>query len=346
MMNFKEGLLYAYRTRRTDGEVTDPFYLYCRLSDLCFATYEDKRKVRLFYAVDKRVCIFETLLKYGGQGEQELLQWYACVSGLLSEDAYKKLVACAVWVTEVAQAPDGETTKEIPVAKTAAKPVQKTAQKTAVKPVQKTVEKVVRTGEDESPTNPKIENNLIPAPPKLQKITPVKVQKAPESETKETRTLLTSSSFGFINDVKIFLIVGGALLLATILAGAIFAVCGLCGRHLTWTSWQWLLGIVGGGWLAFAVGTLLYLLHDSLTCDYTVSGLIALGGVLLLNFLLLIIFRGNYKILFGCFSVWGILSAAGVSVWCRFDFEDDFVVLYAVAAVIFAGVFTAGLIWL
>ena len=64
-MKFREGLLYTYQNRRTDGEITDPFYLYCRLSDLCSSEYADKEKVELFYAIDRRLCIFETLIKEG-----------------------------------------------------------------------------------------------------------------------------------------------------------------------------------------------------------------------------------------------------------------------------------------
>ena len=71
-MTFREGLLHIYKNRQTDGEITDPFYLYCRLSDLCSSSYEDKRKTELFYAIDKRLCIFETLLKHAEKGEKEL----------------------------------------------------------------------------------------------------------------------------------------------------------------------------------------------------------------------------------------------------------------------------------
>ena len=46
-MTFREGLLCIYKNRQTDGEITDPFYLYCRLSDLASSSYEDKKKVKL-----------------------------------------------------------------------------------------------------------------------------------------------------------------------------------------------------------------------------------------------------------------------------------------------------------
>ena len=95
-MKFREGLLHIYKNRQTDGEITDPFYLYCRLSDLCSSSYEDKKKVELFYAIDKRLCVFETLIKQGKNGEKELLNSYIIVSELLSEESFKKLIECAV----------------------------------------------------------------------------------------------------------------------------------------------------------------------------------------------------------------------------------------------------------
>jgi hypothetical protein len=107
-MTFREGLLCIYKNRQTDGEITDPFYLYCRLSDLASSSYEDKKKVELFYAVDRRLCVFETLIKYGKKGEEELLNSYMVVSELLSEDSFKRLIQCAVWVMN--------PTAQIPVA--------------------------------------------------------------------------------------------------------------------------------------------------------------------------------------------------------------------------------------
>lgn len=96
-MNFKEGLLRACKTRRTDGEITDPFYLYCRLSDLCTSTLADQKKVSLLYSVDKRLCIFETLLSKREDGARELKEMYAVASDLLSKEKFEQLIDCAVW---------------------------------------------------------------------------------------------------------------------------------------------------------------------------------------------------------------------------------------------------------
>ena len=99
-MEFYEGLFQIYTTRRSDGEICDPFLLYCRLSDLCSASFAAKKKVQTFYAVDKRLCIFETLLKNKAKGEKELLNYYAVVSELISKESFTRLIACAVRVMD------------------------------------------------------------------------------------------------------------------------------------------------------------------------------------------------------------------------------------------------------
>ena len=299
-MNFREGLLHIYKNRQTDGEITDPFYLYCRLSDLASSSYEDKKKVELFYAVDKRLCIFETLIKHGKKGEEELLNSYMVVSELLSEDSFKKLIECAVWVMS--------PTAQIPV--TVAK------EKKAVAP-------------------------------KQPKITPVKVEKAEEDEKEETRTPLKSYSYSSAgDDVDIFIGCGAILLMASLIVGFFGLLVGIFGWNIPWVVWQWIIGIVGGSWIALGLGLLIYLLHDSMTCDYVISGLICLCAVAVVNFVLLLWLRENYKAIFGCFAAWNIIGGGILSAICFDDVEDEWGWVYVVAVIILLIGMVASLIWL
>ena len=297
-MKFREGLLQIYKNRQTDGEITDPFYLYCRLSDLCSSTYEDKKKVELFYAIDKRLCVFETLIKQGKNGEKELLNSYIIVSELLSEESFKKLIECAVWVmSSMAQPPVATTKKE---------------------------EKA--------------------SPPKLQKIIPVKVEKAEESKTEETRTLLQSSSnLGVADDVDFFIGAGAIMLLATIIAGLLLWICGWGG---SWTAWQWVIGIVGGGWLALAAAFFIYIWNDAFVADYYVSGIISVIAFALINFIFLLIFRDDYKVIFGSFAVWNIIGSVILSAICFDDVEDEWGWVFVVAVIILLIGMIVSLIWL
>ena len=285
-MKFREGLLYIYKNRQTDGEITDPFYLYCRLSDLCSSTYEDKKKVELFYAIDKRLCVFETLIRKGENGEKELLNEYIVVSELLSQESFKKLIECAVWVMS--------PTAQIPVVSA------------------KKEEKV--------------------SPPKPQKIVPVKVEKAEESIKEETRTLLQSPShLGMADDVDFFIGAGAIMLLATIIAGLLLWICGWGG---SWTAWQWIIGIVGGGWLALVIAFFIYIWNDALVADYFVTGIISVIAFALINFIFLVVFRGNYKVIFGSFAVWNMIGGGVLSTICFDDVEDEWGWVYVVAVII------------
>ena len=299
-MTFREGLLHIYKNRQTDGEITDPFYLYCRLSDLSSSSYGDKKKVELFYAVDKRLCIFETLIKHGKKGEEELLNSYMVVSDLLSEDSFKKLIECAVWVMS--------PTAQIPV------------------------------------TVAKEKKAVAPKPPK---ITPVKVKRAEEDEKEETRTPLKSYSYSSAgDDVDIFIGCGAILLMASLIVGFFGLFVGIFQWNIPWVVWQWIIGIVGGGWIALGLGLLIYLLHDSVTCDYFISGLICLCAVAVVNFVLLLCLRENYKAIFGCISAWTILGGGILSAICFDGAEDEWGWVYVVAVIILLIGMVASLIWL
>ena len=268
-MTFREGLLYTYKNRRTDGEITDPFYLYCRLSDLSSSSYEDKKKVELFYAVDRRLCVFETLIKRGENGQNELLNSYMVVSELLSEDSFKKLIECAVWAMN--------PTAQIHVGK---------------------IEK---------------ENKSIPQKP--QKIKPVKAE---ESQEEETRTPLTSSYVGGGDtDVIIGLSIMGGALLAIVLF-IVFA----CVFNWSWTVWQWLIGIVGGIILSAILVGIVAWFEEECLADYYVLGTFVLGICVLLNFILLLIFKGNYKVIFGWFSGFELIIGAILAFVTCDDCED------------------------
>ena len=285
-MTFREGLLHIYKNRQTDGEITDPFYLYCRLSDLCSSSYEDKRKTELFYAIDKRLCIFETLIKQGKNGEKALLNSYMVVSELLSEESFKKLIECAVWVMS--------PTAQITVA------------------------------------NVKKEEKI--SPPKPKKVIPVKVERVEESVKEETRTVLQSpSNLGMADDVDFFIGAGAIMLLATIIAGLLLLIFGWGG---SWTAWQWIIGIVGGGWLALVIAFFVYIFNDAIVADYFVTGLISVIAFALINFIFLLIFRGDYKVIFGCFAVWNIIGSGVLSAICFDDVEDEWGWAYVVLGIV------------
>ena len=61
-MNFREGLNYVYKNHGSEVELTDPFVLHSKLSDLCGSSYQDKQKIELFYKINKRLNVIKSVL--------------------------------------------------------------------------------------------------------------------------------------------------------------------------------------------------------------------------------------------------------------------------------------------
>ena len=87
-MNFKDALNYIYVNRLNDTELTNPFMLYCKLCDLCGASFEDKHKVTLFYQVDKRLNLTRAVLSK----DTSVIKRYNEVADLLGQMPFQKLV--------------------------------------------------------------------------------------------------------------------------------------------------------------------------------------------------------------------------------------------------------------
>jgi hypothetical protein len=81
-----------------------------------------------------------------------------------------------------------------------------------------------------------------------------------------------------------------------------------------WTFGQWMTGIVGGLVLLGIICVIIVWLEDELVANYYSSGSVILGIFIAINFILLLIFRSNYKIIFGCVSVLEIIS--GIVLMC------------------------------
>ena len=91
-MEFREALKIVYQSRKNEGDITDPFYLYCKLSDLCKSSYQAKIKMELFYKIDKEVCIFGQILENKEEGEKNLLSHYDKVKGIVEKKHYESLI--------------------------------------------------------------------------------------------------------------------------------------------------------------------------------------------------------------------------------------------------------------
>lgn len=285
-MNFMDALGYLYHNRTSDEEFTDPFFLYCRMSDLCSSNYEDKRKVLLFYQVNKKLDMVRSVLNK----DKTVGLRYQEVADLLSYNSFNKLlesVKCIIF------------------------PDCKRAKKSNPQPQKKVAVKAV-------------------------------VTKTKEPQEDETRTPLTSSCVGAEDaDVIISL---------TIIAGVILAI-GLfitfaCVFDWSWSVWQWLIGIVGGILLsAILVGVVVWFEEECLA-DYYVLGTFVLGACVLLNFILLLIFRENYKTIFGWFSVFELIIGVTLTFATFEDVEAGWSVPQIIEIAVIILFFVIRLIWM
>lgn len=285
-MNFIDALGYLYRNRTSDEEFSDPFFLYCRLSDLCGSNYEDKRKVLLFYQVNKKLDMVCSILNK----DETVYTRHNEVADLLNENSFYKLlesVKCVVF------------------------PDYKREEKPKPQPQKKAVVQAVIT-------------------------------KTEEPQEEETRTPLTSSYVGGGDtDVIIGLSIMGGALLAIVLF-IVFA----CVFNWSWTVWQWLIGIAGGILLLAILAGIVAWFDEECLADYYVLGFFVLGICTLINFILLLIFRGNYKIIFGCYSVIELLGGLILVVPTFDDCEEGWGGVQIVEIFVNIALFVVGLIWL
>lgn len=261
-MNFIDALGYLYHNRTSDEEFTDPFFLYCRMSDLCSSSYEDKRKVLLFYQVNKKLDMVRSILNK----DETVASRYDKVADLLSENSFQKLVEsikCVVF------------------------PDYKREEKPKPQPQKKAVVQAVIT-------------------------------KTEETQEEETRTPLISSYVGGGDtDVIIGLSIMGGVLLAI----ALFIVFA-CVFNWSWMVWQWLIGIVGGVLLSAILVGIVAWFEEECLADYYVLGTFVLGICVLLNLILLLIFKGNYKVIFGWVSGFELIIGAILAFVTCDDCED------------------------
>ncbi len=263
-MNFIDALGYLYHNRISDEEFTDPFLLYCRLSDLCKSSYEDKRKVLLFYQVDKKINLAKAVFDKNDSIDSK----YTEVADLLSEASFFRLVESIKCVI-------------FPEYKKQEKPKTQPQKKAAVKAV---------------------------------------VEKSEQPEETETRTPLTDShaSSGSI-DWDLLIGLGVILVPILLVLGLISHLA--CVFDWSWTFWQWFIGIAGGILLVLILGGIVCLFNENLIIYYYVLGTIILGICILVNFILVLIYKGNYKIIFACFSVLELLCGTGLACATNDEYE-------------------------
>ena len=91
-MDFLAALKIVYETRNSDNELDEPFLIYSRTADLIGNSYENKKKLSLFFAVSKRLNVLMLLSSLQSDGVNAIREQYSAVADLLSESAFNRLI--------------------------------------------------------------------------------------------------------------------------------------------------------------------------------------------------------------------------------------------------------------
>ena len=91
-MEFLAALKIVYETRNSDEELNEPFLIYSRAADLIGNSYENKKKLSLFFSVSKRMNVLMLLSSFQSDGVNAIREQYSAVADLLSESAFNRLI--------------------------------------------------------------------------------------------------------------------------------------------------------------------------------------------------------------------------------------------------------------
>lgn len=91
-MDFKNALRNVYKSSRNKEQLNNPFIVYSRVSDLIGNSYNDKKKVELFFKITKEVNLFRLATEYGENGKNKIICMYNEVKELVSKESFAELV--------------------------------------------------------------------------------------------------------------------------------------------------------------------------------------------------------------------------------------------------------------
>ena len=113
-MDFKTALKTVYEKWNSNDEMNEPFILYSRIADVIGNSYEDKKKLSLFFTVAKRLNLFTLVSKRSLEKIDKIRRkLYEDVAYLLSENAFNRLIDILIEVAAAASDTKVAEKKEI-----------------------------------------------------------------------------------------------------------------------------------------------------------------------------------------------------------------------------------------
>lgn len=270
-MDFLAALKIVYETRNSDDELDEPFLIYSRTADLIGNSYENKKKLSLFFAVSKRLNVLMLLSSLQSDGVNAIREQYIAVADLLSESVFNRLIDALIDVVCIVTSEMDEGCYEPyyngfddDYSNSGAIVYDGTAEKTTTQ---------AETNCNVSQENPK---------------------------TSETNRADYSDFHSGIDDLTVIL---GLVLLFNV---AVLVICGVSG--VRWNVYQWIVGVTASA-ILLEVGFLLSNIMDDVLFYGEIFDTIAFCVAVAANFILFFVFRDNYNVV--CYWVSAILLILG-----------------------------------
>lgn len=257
-MEFLAALKTVYETRNSDEELNEPFLIYSRAADLIGNSYENKKKLSLFFAVSKRLNLLMLLSSFQSDGVNAIREQYSAVADLLSESAFNRLIDALIDVIGIVTSEMDEDFYEPydngfdddDYSNSGAIVYDGTAEKTTTS----------------AETNCNVSR---------------------ENPTSEANRAEFSDFHGSTNGLTA---IRGLVLLFNV---AVLVICGVSG--VRWNVYQWIVGVTASV-ILLAGGFLLSAIMEDVLIDDEIFDTVALCVTVVSDFILLFILRDSYNV--------------------------------------------------
>lgn len=257
-MEFLAALKTVYETRNSDEELNEPFLIYSRTADLIGNSYEDKKKLSLFFAVSKRLNLLVLLSVFPFDSVNAIREQYSAVANLLSESAFNRLIDALIDVIGIVTPEMDEDFYE---------PYDNgfddDYSDSGAIVYNGTTEKTTTSAETNGNVSPK------------------------NSEISETNRAEFSDFHGGTNGLTV---IHGLVLLFNI---AVLVICGVSG--VRWNVFQWIVGVTCSA-ILLAGGLLLSAIMEDILIDDEIFDTVALCVAVVSDFLLCFILNDSYNV--------------------------------------------------
>lgn len=256
-MEFLAALKTVYETRNSDDELNEQFLIYSRTADLIGNSYEDKKKLSLFFAVSKRLNVLMLLSSLQSDGVNAIREQYSAVADLLSESVFNRLIDALIDIVGIVTPEIDEDFYE--------------SYDNGLDDDYPNSGAIAYDGTAEKTTTPAETNCNV----------------SQEKPTSEANRADYTDFHGGTNGLTVIL---GLVLLFNV---AVLVICGVFG--VRWNVYQWIVGVTVSAVL-LEVGFLSSNIMDDALFYGEIFDTIAFCVAVAANFILFFVFRDNYNV--------------------------------------------------